>query len=424
MTVPNHTNARASSPIAPASRLTGLSRTLAACLASASLASAASAQASSNYNVAHVFSFTPAGDVVDVRSFQYEHAWLTVDGIVGEDHYPLVQDPGFEPFGTDSFLMSGLAENSGFGTPVPALYQVTNIPAAGTGGPVTHCTTVNIIPSLANACTSVDIFPFIVFPGTFQIDGKIGSSGNVTADVFGRGFAEAYAFSNTAIRVQGGNQMANGLIQWDPHFYFDAVGDGTSSTFVQDPITFEALDLTTGDTSTFDLLHIDAKIAGEGLFQWDPAGISINASEATVTAQIPSSLVAPGQGGKLEIIITGGIVSSSLGTGIFAATAPLLGEVVPLTVPVPIIKLNYDLGLNPNDQYQVRATLAGGGSAQTSYEPCNVDFNNDGIVDNGDIGLFITLFLNGDPAADITGDGVVDNGDIGAFVECFLASVG
>lgn len=53
--------------------------------------------------------------------------------------------------------------------------------------------------------------------------------------------------------------------------------------------------------------------------------------------------------------------------------------------------------------------------------PCDVDLNGDGILDNGDIGAFVTLFLSGDPAADFTGDGILDNGDIGAFVTVFLA---
>ncbi|MFG0306666.1 MAG: GC-type dockerin domain-anchored protein [Phycisphaerales bacterium JB040] len=53
--------------------------------------------------------------------------------------------------------------------------------------------------------------------------------------------------------------------------------------------------------------------------------------------------------------------------------------------------------------------------------PCPPDLNADGVVDNGDIGAFITLFLAQDPAADFTVDGIIDNGDIGAFVNAFLA---
>ncbi|MFT5425059.1 MAG: hypothetical protein ACI89L_002866, partial [Phycisphaerales bacterium] len=52
---------------------------------------------------------------------------------------------------------------------------------------------------------------------------------------------------------------------------------------------------------------------------------------------------------------------------------------------------------------------------------CPADVNGDGVIDNGDIGIFITLFLAQDPAVDFTGDGIVDNGDIGAFIVAFLA---
>jgi len=53
--------------------------------------------------------------------------------------------------------------------------------------------------------------------------------------------------------------------------------------------------------------------------------------------------------------------------------------------------------------------------------PCPVDLNGDGILDNGDIGLFVQIFLSGNLAADMNGDGLLDNGDIGTFVQLFLA---
>ena len=56
-----------------------------------------------------------------------------------------------------------------------------------------------------------------------------------------------------------------------------------------------------------------------------------------------------------------------------------------------------------------------------SLAPCDADVNGDGIVDNGDIGAFIALFLAQDLAADFTGDGIIDNGDISAFVAAFIA---
>ncbi|MFG0306677.1 MAG: alpha-amylase family glycosyl hydrolase [Phycisphaerales bacterium JB040] len=59
--------------------------------------------------------------------------------------------------------------------------------------------------------------------------------------------------------------------------------------------------------------------------------------------------------------------------------------------------------------------------APPTADPCPGDVNGDGVLDNGDIGAFVQLFLAGDPASDFNGDGVLDNGDIGAFVTVFLA---
>ena len=53
--------------------------------------------------------------------------------------------------------------------------------------------------------------------------------------------------------------------------------------------------------------------------------------------------------------------------------------------------------------------------------PCPADLNADGVVDNGDIGAFINLFLGNNPVADFNGDGILDNGDISAFIAAFLA---
>jgi len=57
----------------------------------------------------------------------------------------------------------------------------------------------------------------------------------------------------------------------------------------------------------------------------------------------------------------------------------------------------------------------------TANPGTSADLNGDGILDNGDIGAFVTHFLAGSLTADFNGDGILDNGDIGAFVAAFLA---
>ena len=67
-------------------------------------------------------------------------------------------------------------------------------------------------------------------------------------------------------------------------------------------------------------------------------------------------------------------------------------------------------------------TLQNGAFLDTSDAPLvGPDVNGDGVLDNGDIGGFVALFLAGDLAADLNGDSILDNGDIGAFVAAFLA---
>ena len=53
-----------------------------------------------------------------------------------------------------------------------------------------------------------------------------------------------------------------------------------------------------------------------------------------------------------------------------------------------------------------------------------LDYNGDTVLDNGDIGAFVGLFIAQDLSTDLNGDGVVDNGDIGTFVSLFLACTG
>ncbi|MFT5423433.1 MAG: hypothetical protein ACI89L_001210 [Phycisphaerales bacterium] len=52
---------------------------------------------------------------------------------------------------------------------------------------------------------------------------------------------------------------------------------------------------------------------------------------------------------------------------------------------------------------------------------CIADLNGDGILDSGDIQIFIAFFLGGQLPADLNGDGILDSGDIQTFIQLFLA---
>ena len=78
------------------------------------------------------------------------------------------------------------------------------------------------------------------------------------------------------------------------------------------------------------------------------------------------------------------------------------------------------VGLDPLLTMDVQDNGSGGLEIRVA-RACQADMNDDGVLDNGDIGSFVSLFLAGDLRADFNGDGLLDNGDIGAFVTAFLA---
>ncbi|MFT5423448.1 MAG: hypothetical protein ACI89L_001225 [Phycisphaerales bacterium] len=121
---------------------------------------------------------------------------------------------------------------------------------------------------------------------------------------------------------------------------------------------------------------------------------------------------------------------------------------VPVTVPTTLNAISTDPGVlevvsvTPTaGGYEVVVRGAGPGSAELNFVatdavgkpvvlmPCTAitiggliaDLNGDGILDLGDIGVFVNAFLSRDPLADVNNDGVFDLGDIGAFVEAFLS---
>lgn len=51
---------------------------------------------------------------------------------------------------------------------------------------------------------------------------------------------------------------------------------------------------------------------------------------------------------------------------------------------------------------------------------CPADLTGDGVLDNGDLALFIELHLESDLRADLNGDTISDNADLAAYIEVFL----
>jgi hypothetical protein len=55
---------------------------------------------------------------------------------------------------------------------------------------------------------------------------------------------------------------------------------------------------------------------------------------------------------------------------------------------------------------------------------CDPDFNNNGVVNGGDLAYLKQKFFSSDPDADMNGDGIVNSVDLGLFKSFFFKSPG
>lgn len=371
-----------------------------------------------NYAVTHTFDLQPAGDVVQVWFSEFRHAWVQSVQGSGSDVLPPQSHPEFDPFGTDAFG-SPTCFNSGLaGSAVPCDWQSTQVLPAGANG--SACTTVAVGPSFATACNSLVVDPFTATP-PFHIKGEFGSSGGVQAGVQGLGAAFAYAFSSCGVSVRGGTQLASGVIQWNTSFYSDAVGGGAAASALSDPVHFIATNLNTGVAVDAVLLDIDLTFDDTGIVDWNPGGLTIDTPELTLVVDIPPTHIAPGQAGRLELRVESGSVTVANDSGIFAGVLPPVGTAVAFTVPVPsTFTLDYDLGLNPADPWDVEAVLSGGGDSNAGLDlaACPADCDGNGVLSPDDIACFVTAFVEG--FADCNGDGDTSPDDIACFVDSFV----
>lgn len=403
-----------------------------------SLASAQSMQRT--YDVSHNFVFNPAGDVAEVVGYEFRHAWVRSSNPFGpgllelEEHVPDVQDPGFDPWGWD-FIPGGQsnAMNSGIGGhAVPVRYNMFNIPNTGTnppggGWPPAGCTFLELQPSFtrALACNVIEVLPW-TNQAPLHIEGRIQSYGYAWSNVNSVTLSRAYAFSTSAVRVRGGYLLSNGSIQWIPGFLVDSVGAGASSTAVRltDPIAMTAINTATGDTVEHVLLDIQVSFGGEGTAEWNGNAMTVDMPDFELRIDLPGAVVAPGQAGSMILRIESGVVVDSVGTGLFTGVAPPPGISVPLTIAMPDLRFDYDLGLDPNEPWDVETAFSGGGDGESELAGlgCPADIAEPfGVLDLNDVNAFIIGFLEQLPIADINGDGILDLQDVNMFIESFVS---
>ena len=196
-------------------------------------------------------------------------------------------------------------------------------------------------------------------------------------------------------------------------FAYDA--EGVSTTLFDDGTLLVA------NRNAAPLVRGDHTLAGEGFLLTDACGFRAGrvtaVNGAALAGGVPHTIALTRDGSTLRIDHPEGpqttltLDDACLGTpSAFVAVLANGSEVArPFTQGPGGLELLLEslVNGNPVTHYLVRT--------------CAADLTGDGVLDNGDIGAFVSLFLSGDPAADFTGDGILDNGDIGAFVAAFLA---
>ncbi len=375
------------------------------------------------YSISHSFTFTAASSVtsLNVGISDFRHAWAR-SGVQQDAQYVSnTQLPGFDPFGTDTFG-SPISSNSGlFGAPVACQYE--NYPVPPTGLSSFACTQAMVPGALGTACNEWDISSFAAGP-PYVVSWRIASSGGAQAGLASAVLSEAYGFSTTALGVTGDIRLANGSVQWGVNLHADAVGAGVGAAAIGDPVHLIATNLNTGDVVDAVLLDITLEGPNPGTTSWGPTGFHSTGTDWELVIRIPTTHVAPGQGGDLKVRVENGVVTESDDNGALDGILPPIGTTAPIPLPLPpTFPLDYDLGLDPTHPWDVEMVLSGGGGASTRVA-CPVDYNGDGTLNVDDIDLFVGLFLEGAGPADLNADGAFNIDDIDLFIELFLTACG
>lgn len=379
----------------------------------------------STYHAHHDFRlFAPAADTARVTVYDFRHVWVATNGQQDEDHTPPAQQPLFDPYGVESFSQgTGLAYNSGLGGgPVQVLYNSGQIPDTGSPG-TPFCLFLQLQAARAFACNAVLVHPW-TNQAPIDISGTIESYGYADAAVIGRGAAIAYAFSTAAIRIDSGITLANGTVQWTIGALVDAVGRGAGDVEIKDPVVFTATNLATGEVTTHTLVEVDLSHDGDGRIDIGPGGMTVDIPGMRLDIVVGSPVINPAQAGEFRLEVVNGVVQNATATGIYAGLEPPIGTVVPFTVPMPPITLDYDLGLDPTQPWEVSADLGGGGGGWGRVEDlgCPADLAPPfGILDLADVAAFVIGFVEQHPISDLDGNGIFDLADIGIFIESFIS---
>jgi hypothetical protein len=348
------------------------------------------------YSVTHFFEFAPAQSVtptVTVNHFQ--HAWVR-DPALRYQSNPAVQPGGFHNDGLNFQTSTGNVINVPRGGGAPVTVNQGSVPV-GPGGinfPPGSIYSV-YVPTPTNDAYAGSRFGLNDYSAGTPIRGEMQSEGWITAKrdtVTGLpNPSEAYAFSSSEIEVAGGKELRSGQILWAPQILTPVVGGGLPPgvwqnwRYGRDPINFSILDTVTGDLLEETLLDITYDIRGDGSFDWESlSGIfSMNVQEASFTIDISSPYTT--QQGTVQLVVSGGVVTTSVDTGMFDGLFPAIGTPGSFNVLLPYFTLNYDFGNFNGHDLDIVARFSGSGAALAGVpEPGTIL-----VVSSGMLGMML-----------------------------------
>lgn len=268
-----------------------------------------------SYNVTHAFNFTPAGDVVS-------GAW----------NYQVFTSAAFPG------VRCGPKKGS-VALPVNQTQTCTSNAASGAS-------------SVANSSVTTTAFAPGNVAGTIHVDGNA----NVPA------MGEAFSSALSRVAVRGGKRLRNGRIAWGPTLSSQVSGQATVG--VHDPISFDILDTTTGIHSLEVLEDIESSLVGPGSFSWMSDTLSVDATDFIFTIDMTNPFIASADQGSVDFRISGGVVTTSIATGIFAGLLPSVGSSGDFSTPFSNnLTIDYDFGGLGGSNPDITADFGNGGEA-------------------------------------------------------------
>ena len=167
----------------------------------------------------------------------------------------------------------------------------------------------------------------------------------------------AFAGSVSGLNFTLDRAFARGNIAWDPSITEQVSGTAIANGRLLDPIHFEVFDLDGGSLFGGDLLEIVADLHPDGELSWGGGTFSLDATDFSLLIDLTSPYTV--QQGLVDFLVEGGVVTRSIGTGIFSGLLPAVGTPGTFSVPFAPFAFDYDLGEVP-DGGSVGMSMVGG----------------------------------------------------------------